>query len=180
MYNFFPQLIIILSVAGILVIIIRKIPVLSKEEMAWEQEEIILKRRWVFLQQRLNYSIKKLRRNIEILKQKKYFKSFLGFLEKTLRKIRVLSLKIDNKISGWIEKLKRAQDIAEEKKWIKIIANDSQNIEAYKKLGEFYFQRKDYEKAKESFKKVLSLNSHDEEARERLKELERLKEHLPM
>lgn len=174
MFNFFPQLIIILSVVGILIIIIRKIPVLAKEEVF--KEGVSFERRWVFLQQRLNYSIRKLRRKIEILKQKQYFKNFLAFLEKSLRKIRVLSLKIDNTVSGWIEKLKIAQDVAEEKKWIKIIASDPQNIEAYKNLGEFYFQRKDYQKAEESFRKVFSLNPHNEEAKKRLEELKRLKE----
>jgi len=176
MYNFFPQLIIVLAVSVILVIIIRKLPALSRQEQTPKEEEVSFKGRWELLERGLNYSIKELGRNIEVLKQKKYFKGFWKFLEKLLRKIRVLFLKIDNKISEWIERLKKAQDVAEEKKWIKIIISDPQNIEAYRNLGEFYFQHKDYNKAGESFKKVLALNPHNEEVMKRLKELKDLKE----
>ncbi len=180
MYNFFPQFIIVLAISAILVIIIRKLPALSRQEQVPKKEEVSFRGRWEFLERGLNYSIKELGRNIEVLKQKKYFKGFWEFLEKFLRRIRVLFLKIDNRISGWIERLKKAQDMAEEKKWIKIIISDPRNIEAYKNLGEFYFQRRAYGKAEESFKKVLALNPHNEEATKRLKELKTLKEQSPM
>lgn len=180
MFNFFPQLIIVLAVSVILVIIIRKLPALGRQEQTPKEEEISFRGRWEILRRGLNYSIKELGGNIEILKQKKYFKGFWKFLEKLLRKIRVLFLKIDYKISEWIERLKKAQDVAEEKKWIKIIVSDPRNIEAYKNLGEFYFQHKAYGKAEESFKKVLALNPHNEQVTERLKELKTLKEQSPM
>ena len=53
-----------------------------------------------------------------------------------------------------------------EKIYIEIIGLDSQNIKAFRELGQIYFQRKEYEEAKQTLEHILKLQE-DEEIYER-------------
>ncbi|PIV64895.1 MAG: hypothetical protein COS09_02445 [Candidatus Nealsonbacteria bacterium CG01_land_8_20_14_3_00_12] len=80
------------SLIGIGVIVFRKIPVLVElPEILPQKEE-----RKLFL---------KLKEKIKILNPLKSF-SYEIFLQQILSKIRILSLKSENKIGGWLQKLR--------------------------------------------------------------------------
>lgn len=63
------------------------------------------------------------------------------------------------------ERLNKEENFKEaEKKYIEIISFDHKKIEAYKGLGEVYFNMKDFQHAKEIFKHVLKLDSESDAA----------------
>lgn len=49
-----------------------------------------------------------------------------------------------------------------EKKFIEVLSQDSKNMEAYKKLADVYFARRDYAHAKETLEFIATLNPKDE------------------
>jgi tetratricopeptide (TPR) repeat protein len=57
---------------------------------------------------------------------------------------------------------------------IERIAANPKDTEAYERLGEYYFEIENYNHAKECFKQVIKLNPSNEEAKNRMKKLERL------
>jgi tetratricopeptide (TPR) repeat protein len=65
------------------------------------------------------------------------------------------------------EESKKQDDLdGAEKKYIEIIGFDSKNIRAFKELGELYYERKDYEDAKQTFEHILKLGGTSHEAAE--------------
>ena len=61
-----------------------------------------------------------------------------------------------------------------EKILIDRIAANPKDTEAYERLGEYYFEIENYNHAKECFKQVIKLNPANEEAKNRMRKLERL------
>ena len=61
-----------------------------------------------------------------------------------------------------------------EKLLIERIAANPKDTEAYERLGEYYFEIKNYSHAKECFKQVIRLNPGNEEVKARMRKLERL------
>ncbi len=49
-----------------------------------------------------------------------------------------------------------------EKKYLEILQLDHYNIEAYKSLGDLYFEQKQYEQAKETYEHILKLDKKDD------------------
>lgn len=172
MDSLIPQLLIILSLVGIIIILVRKIPAAAKMEI---KEEESLK----------SSQLAKTRFLLDNFRQlsHKYLGLTLKALEKLLKQLKIGSLKIESKTSLWIQelrkksqKIKRRKDLSisvrREKEWIKIIAENPKDIEAYKKLGLLYLKQENYKDARASFQQVLKINSKDKEANQRLKELE--------
>jgi len=95
MLELIAQIVLISSLGGITIILLRKIPVLSElpEENIGVGETLVSK---------LTVRI----RGVSILKST----SFESFLQKILSKIKILTLKIESKTSFWLEELRtRAQ-----------------------------------------------------------------------
>jgi hypothetical protein len=91
-YEIAAQIILVCSLIGIGVIIFRKIPVLVKlPEVLPQKEESKL-----FL---------RLKEKIKILNPLKSF-SYEIFLQKILSKVKILSLKAENKSSNWLKRLR--------------------------------------------------------------------------
>jgi len=91
MVELIATVILIFSLLGIVIIIFRKIPVLlTLPEITVSQEEKL---------------IPKLKRKIKELNPLKNF-SYEIFLQKALTKIRILSLKADNKTFNWLQRLR--------------------------------------------------------------------------
>ena len=68
-----------------------------------------------------------------------------------------------NELLGEAEELIKRNDYeGGEKKLIEIINLDNKNIEAFKKLGSLYLERKSFNEAKETFKHVLKLTEGKE------------------
>jgi len=95
-YELIAQIIFVGSLVGIGIILIRKIPLLA--ELPEKIEETPRENLWLKLKERM--------KNIPVLKSF----SFEIFLQKLLSKVRILTLKIENKMGLWLQKLrKRAQ-----------------------------------------------------------------------
>ncbi|MBU1146193.1 tetratricopeptide repeat protein [Patescibacteria group bacterium] len=179
-YDIIPLGIIILSLAGIIFIIVKKFPVLASinVETIQSEQEAVKKERIV---------AERLSRKISAVGK---------FLYKVLspvgRALRGLFSKIYAKVLEWeksygkkrVKKLEEAPNTNEEiktlffeaeecfregkneeaeKKCIGIIALDHKNIDAYKKLGQVYLEQKNYDNAYETFKHLLKLNPDDVE-----------------
>jgi len=61
-----------------------------------------------------------------------------------------------------------------EKLLIERIAVNPKDTEAYERLGEYYFEIRNYNYAKECFKQVIKLNPGNQDAKNRMKRLERI------
>lgn len=61
-----------------------------------------------------------------------------------------------------------------EKLLIERIAVNPKDTEAYERLGEYYFEIRNYNYAKECFKQVIKLNPANQDAKNRMKKLERI------
>jgi len=192
MYNIIPLVLILICLAVIIVIIVRKFPVLANldvknipvEKEARFKEQIIsnrLKRNFTKWSSRLARPARMAVREIS---------NFLKWLFIKLNKLKD-SYAQEKALSGddkqqKIEQLFREAselekhddlDIAE-KKYIEIISLDSKNIKAFKALGQLYYERKDYEEAKQTFGHILKLKEDDEEVYEGLAKIAQEKGNL--
>jgi len=131
------------------------------------------------------------------------FKIFLlAWLEKSLRKIKIISLKTENVLTHWISFLRQKvqktksgskapelvkeykntnieiqelqKPLQEEQKWINIILKNPKSIQAYKELGFFYWRQHNYEDAKSSLETALKLGSRDKKVREVLEKIKEI------
>lgn len=133
-----------------------------------------------------------------------YKSSLLKELEKLLRRLRLISLKIDRLTNSLLWKIKRESDKNGSKKAIEFktetetispkkenlaeslkreeqqliieIAKNPKNPELYKKLADVYIALKNFPDAKESLEAALELDSEDRQTKERL---EGIKKNLP-
>ncbi len=176
-YNIIPLGIIILSLAGIIFIIIKKFPVLASinvesiksEQEAVKKEKIIaerLSRKISGAGKFLYAALLPIGRAAKELFSKVYVR-VLDWEKKYGKKrekpaappnareqIKTLFFEVEE-----CSRTGKAEEV--EKKCINIIALDHKNIEAYKKLGEVYLEQKNYENAYETFKHILKLNPDD-------------------
>jgi len=181
--------IIIIGFIVIIVMAVRKIPVLTeiqKKEFSNFKEPIYIR--------------------VKKFDHQKYLADLMIFLEKVLRQMKIFSLKIENILSKWIEVLRNKsrnirgkirrikikeveknklleekteespiamlkEPTEEEKKWIEIIAKSPKNVTAYKELGMLYYRQYNLKDAKECFKMAIKLGSKDKKIREILKEI---------
>ncbi|PIU07380.1 MAG: hypothetical protein COZ85_03995 [Candidatus Moranbacteria bacterium CG_4_8_14_3_um_filter_34_16] len=150
----------------------------------------------------------------------------LLFLEKILKKMKIVFLRLENKFSGWAEKIKnkrseRKENFEKQEKnfqeqekisdnfsrfertekrqsreageivdredkkniflkndffecqMVEKIAANPKNISLYKKLGEYYWELKNFDYAKECFKQVMKINPRDKNVKQKMKEIEK-------
>lgn len=170
MFNIIPLILILISLGVIILIVVKKFPVLANldvesiqaEREAKFKERIIsnrLKRNFFKYYAKIVRATKPIGQAIgNFFKwgQKKLveFKKNYAKEEVTKGEIKHTINKLFSEVKELIEKeeLEQAED-----KLIEIIGLDSQNIKAFKSLGDFYFDRKDYHEAKQTFEHVLKL-----------------------
>jgi tetratricopeptide (TPR) repeat protein len=194
MYEFVAKLIIVLSIAGILTIIFRKL----SEFKNMPAEDI------QFLAQRVKKP-GKISQKIKRINYHNIIRSVVIKLEKILKKLRVIALKSDNWFEQWIKILKNKEKefkakarfskkqvkiqqvaeeqpelkkeekkerfVVEEKKYIETIVKNPRDVKTYRSLGLLYLAQKNYKDAKESFRQILKINSKDKEAKKKLEEI---------
>ena len=194
MYELVAKLIIILSIGGILVIIIRKIS--EFKNMPAEDIQSLVQRA---------EKPGKFSQKIKRINYHNIIRSVVVKLEKILKKLRAIALKSDNWFEQWIQILKnkekefkakarfsksqseiqqaeeeqpkpkkeekKEQFVSEEKKYIETIIKNPRDVKTYRSLGLLYLAQKNYKDAKESFKQILKINSKDKEAKKKLKEI---------
>lgn len=135
--------------------------------------------------------------------------NFLAEFEKFLRKLRLLSLKLDTATGHLLHRVRksvvrhegilnveaaariervetlngngRSKDWKEEEQRLIIeIARSPKDVQLYKKLGNIYIKIEEWHDAAESFKKALELNPEDETTRNKLTRLLKKLEKLPV
>ena len=189
-----PYLLIILSLLGIAVIVIRKIPVLIK--FPSEPEEIIER---APLMERMAGAIK------DKIARPNYLLILLGLVESGLRKLRIVFLKIDHffvsliarsreKSHEWTEKsrewmserrmkqigrLKLIADLnrtdeEKEENLLRTLKQNPKDVKAYRELGLLYLEKKNFQDAQAAFEEVLKINLEDEVAKEKLEEIKNI------
>lgn len=174
MYNIIPLLLILISLSVIIVIVSRKFSVLAAldvdnipaEKEAKFKERIIsnrLKRNLIKYWAKSNRVLSPLGRLAG------------GYLKSRLHKLyqaknvyqageRADSPEIVDQLFSQAEELKKRDDFSgAEKKYIEIIGLDSKNLKAFKELGWIYFEKKEFEEAKQTFEHILRLKEGDED-----------------
>ena len=119
MITLIVEIILLISLLGMLVILLRKIPVLA--ELPETQIEFNLKAKLIEIKEKIKTS--------------KYFHlpSFEIVLQKILSKIRILTLKTDNKTANWLQRLREKSQknkFKEDNYWqeIKKATKDNENL----------------------------------------------------
>jgi tetratricopeptide (TPR) repeat protein len=182
MYNIIPLLLILISLSVIIVIIIKKFTVLANldvEDIPAEKEAKFKER---IISNRLKRNIikwsSKLGRFIVPI-----FNSISNFLKLNLYKL--YQIKDNYKTKTDIESVDLEQKIEQsfiqaeefkkhgeldsaENKYIEIIGLDSKNLKAFKELGRLYYEKKQYQEAKQTYEHILKLKKDDEDIYENL------------
>jgi tetratricopeptide (TPR) repeat protein len=174
MYDIIPLVLILLSLIVLIIIILRKFPVLASLDVNTIQSEKEAQFKEQIIGKRLKRNI--IRYSSKFTKQIKPFGLWLLSLWKTAYQ-KLLDFKENyNKHEGVKSAgrdidtlLQRAEDAVREEKYdeaekvfIEAISVDSQSLRAFKGLGKLYQERKQYLEAKQTFEHVLRLLEHDE------------------
>ncbi|MBU4217187.1 hypothetical protein L6270_05165 [Candidatus Parcubacteria bacterium] len=175
MYDIIPLILILAGLTAIIIIAIRKFSVLASLDV----EAIKKEREAKFKQQIISNRIK---RNYS-----KYQNQALSLLKPMIANIseffvdlhdrlieHKLNYKKDKKVNLESEEtiisrlfldieecLKNDDEDLAEKKYIEIIGMDSQNLKAFQGLGDLYFEKKQYNEAKQTYKHVIKLLESD-------------------
>lgn len=182
MYDLIPLVLILISLTVMAVIFVRKFPALANLDV----ENIPAEKEARFKQQIVSNRLKRslMKWNSKAVR---FIRPALGALGNFFKwsYAKLIELKesykgeklispddLDKRIAQLLagaEELERDDNLAAaEKKLIEVIGLDSKNIQAFKKLAHIYFDRKDYEEAKQTFEHILKLKEDDEEAYEGL------------
>ncbi|MDD5341470.1 MAG: tetratricopeptide repeat protein [Patescibacteria group bacterium] len=182
MYNIIPLIIILLSLAVILFIIAKKLPLLAAfdvnsipEEKEAETKQKIMEERLIRKAKHIYSKIHPIFKTIGNFLARKIddFKNKMAALEERNRKKAKKEVLVTKKEFEGLEKnldevIAEAEKLAKEenydlaeKKYIEAIGLDPKNISAYRGLGNIYLDQKHYEEAKQTFEHVLKLNEQD-------------------
>lgn len=154
MFNIIPPIIIILCIGGILVILSRRLPKVAEQEEATLEEKIA-----------------KFREKKKRALAKRVQKKSLEAKEKIFVQAGKFWERINKSISKIQKKIQDFKARKEEEKWIRQIASDPKNIEAYKNLGQLYIKINNLRDARACFKHILKIDPTDGEAKEDLEKL---------
>ncbi|MFH1175717.1 MAG: tetratricopeptide repeat protein [bacterium] len=125
MFDLIPQTIIIISIAGIIVVIARKIPQLSLLEEKKVSDVSGDKKA------KTPRFANKVWLKIKGVKHSQHFHKLLDITEKFLRKLKVFFLKLENKITGWAEGLRQhSQKVKLRREGIEIQVKPEDNFDA--------------------------------------------------
>lgn len=187
MFDIFLIVIILITLALLSSIVMRKFPALASldidaipaEKEARFKQQIVsmrLKRSLMIWLTRINMVTRPILQGLNNFFQTLYHK-LLEMRDKE-RQDKIVTLEqVDRHVDRLIdeaENLGKQDDFAvAEKKLIEAISLDSKNIEAFRALAHLYFDKKDYEEAKQTFEHVLKLSENDEDAYQNLAEIAR-------
>ena len=199
MFILIPLILILASVAGVFVIIFRKMPYLNKltpETHISEQNSIG--------KDLLNDLFPEFLEGFKNLKLREYGNLWFVELEKFLRRLRVVSLKIDRISDAWIKKIRNGnisrittsiitektegaevsvpkiqsapvitiEDLKKEEQGLIIeIAKSPKDSRLYETLGDLYVKMNNLSDAKESFEAATELNPNNEELQKKLSQI---------
>jgi len=185
MYNIISLVIILVSLAIILAIVIKKLPLLASFDVSENPEEKAAETKDKIMEQRLKRKAKffldkfmpyakhlkgGLKEMAESLRDK-----FKGLEEQYKKKSKkeVLVTKEDHEnfeqsVDSLLKEAEQLTDKEEydeaEKKYIEILGMDAQNTEVYHGLGWLYFLQRSYEEAKQTFEHILKIDKENDKA----------------
>jgi len=177
-YDIIPLVITIGCLVGIIIIIVRKFPVLASIDIESIKSEREAKQKEKIIASRLERKVESFKKGIFsliipiILKIKRIFKEKYNKIsdwEKRHSKKKIApkltpeekEIEIKKLFFTADELIKKEKAEEAEKIFIEIISLDHKNIEAYKKLGNLYFEQKNYDYAIETLQYILKLNPRD-------------------
>ena len=176
MFNILPLILMLVGLTIVIVIVVRKFSVLAaldvdsipSEREAKFKEQIIssrLKRKFYKYFSRLNRGVKPLFSTVKNI-FRRWYERLLEYKENYQDQNKRLGGEQSlNKLFREAEEFKEKEEWeTAEKKYIEIISQDSKNIKDFRDLGDLYFQRKDYNEAKQTFEHVLKLVEREKEA----------------
>lgn len=182
MLDIILAILVLISLAVIGSIVLRKFPALAsldintvKRELENRRKEHLvglkLKRSFLIWYNRLSGWLKPV---IALLRTffVWLYKKFEEWREKQMTDKDIAPEELDRQVERLVddaESLSRQDDFeVAEKKLIEAISLDSKNIDAFRALAHLYFDKKEYVEAKQTFEHVLKLNENDEDAYEGL------------
>ena len=176
MFNIIPLLLILISLAVIMVIVVRKFSVLANLDIETIQAEREAKFKEQIISNRIKRTyykyygkLMKIFRppaglvSVFFIWSYKKLVEFKNNYNKENLKVKTASQQISvNKLFLEADDLAKAGEYDKlESKYIEIIGLDSKNYWAFKELGKLYFERKDYNEAKQTFEHALKLLEHE-------------------
>jgi len=176
-YNFIPLIIILVGLAVITRIIVKKFPAvvnLDVSSLPQEKEKRVkqliisnrLKRnlsRWFIHVRKLTRPLIGLVINYTKATYEKLLSTRENLVRETIAHSKGSQVDIDNLFAKAEEFVKGDDFAAAEKYYIEIISHDSKNIAAFRLLGQLYFNYDKFEEAKETFEHVLKLTCEESE-----------------
>lgn len=185
MYNIIPLLLILASLTVIIVIVVKKFSVLANLDVASIPAEKEARFKERIISNRLKRNIIKWSSGLgrltapAFLLANNLFKSNLSKLYQLSNDYKTLGAadagdngqKIEQLFVQAEELKKRDELDLAENKYIEIIGLDSKNIRAFKELGRVYFEKKQFEEARQTFEHVLKLKEDDEAVYENLAQI---------
>lgn len=189
MYNIIPIIIIIISIAVIIYIIVRKLPFLANFEVDKMPTEIESETKTKIVEQRLERKARSALGKISPVvskisqfgqeKFKKVYENLKNLENQYKKKPKKQEIATQQEYEDYEKKLdemlKSAEDLIEqekyeeaEKRYIEIIGIDPKSTEAFRGLGNLYLLMKNYDDAKQTFEHILKINEMDDWAYARL------------
>lgn len=170
MYNIIPLILILISLAIIINIVVRKFSVLAALDIDTIQSERETKFKEQIISNRLkrNY-LKTYSKIMKVLRPIGHgigssfsylYKKLLDFKENYNKEMTPKINEQEKVIKLYAEAedfMKKEEFDEAEKRYIEIIGLDSKNVKAFRSLGKLYFERKDFHEAKQTLGHVLKL-----------------------
>lgn len=193
MYSLLPFVLIIISLAIIIVIVVRRFPQLTLLDVDSIPEVKIERKKIELLKKRLAKETaaadakrrEMMKPIIQKLKEIQLaFRIYIGKVHQRLleHNKKKKGLKGESREIINLQSLLQSAETAlnqknfdvAETKFIDIIKVDSKNVEAYRGLGQVYVQKGELEEAREAFEFILKLNPNDDDAMVKLAEIMRV------
>lgn len=176
MFNIIPLILIVVCLAIIIVIVMRKFPALASldidsiqtEREAKFKEQIIsnrIKRNFFRYYSKTAKIVNPVAQGVSGLFSKGYQK-LIDFKDNyNLEEKKVINSdeSLESGFAEVDELIKNEEYESAEKKIIEIIGIESKNVKAFRKLGEIYFERKNYGEAKQTWEHALRLLEKEQE-----------------
>lgn len=185
MYDFVPIAVVLLALAGMIVVIGRKIPALAELPDTPPAQSV-----W-------RATLLRLRRLAGRLPYQRYWGFALRVWEKILRRIRIFVLKAENKSAAWLAGVKsRSRQVAQKSKFLRgegialkvdvseqaepdgelgqllaAVRRSPEDTQAYLALSDFYLERGQRQEAEVALEKLLAIDPAHSIARSRLEKL---------
>ncbi|MCX6740056.1 MAG: tetratricopeptide repeat protein [Candidatus Parcubacteria bacterium] len=192
MYNIIPLIIILLCLAGISAIVLKKLPLLTIFDVNEIPEEKAAQTKNKIIEERLERKVKHFSSKLQ-----PFFQILSNFFQRKVSAVKTKIQEVEDKYknqtkkeilvtkSEFLDLEKKIEDLLDEgkslmknenfeeaeKKIIEVLALDPKNLKAYHELGDLYYLQKQFVEAEATFKHILKINKTDDQAYFKLAEV---------